>query len=317
MSRNARLRTGNQFSLHAGDYTAVVTELGATLRTLKWKGEDLIATFDPNHTAPSSSGAVLIPFPNRLEDGEYTFDGVTYHMPIDEKERQTTLHGLGFRYFWTLEDLTESSVILSWRSPALPYYPFDITVYAHYDLSESGLTQTVTVENNDTKPAPWAFGIHPWLANGKKNRGDQIERDNAACRLELHAHEHVIATPDRLLPAGTEDVSGTKYDLTTNPTMENKAFDDAWAAVERGSDGSTTATFTRPDGIQVQLSGDATVNAWQVCTGTGFPEESRPAGVAVEPMTAYANAFRTGDNLVTVEPSETYSTVITYSARLV
>lgn len=314
MSKIFKPRTGNQYSISFGDYSAVVTELGANLRTLQWKGKDLIASFDPNETVPCCNGYVLVPYPNRVEDGQYTFEGTTYQLPIDEVERNTSLHGFGYRYFWKLESLTESSVELSWRAPAIPSYPFDITVFVHYELSDDGLSQSVTVFNNDEKPAPWAFGIHPWLSNGKHNTGDAIEEDNAACHLELHASKHVTVN-DRLIPNGTEDVTGTKYDLTTNPSMEGKGFDDAWTGVEYIGDGSTTAVFTRPDGIQVRLSGDNTVNAWQVCTGTGFPEEIRPAGVAVEPMTAYANAFRTGKNLERVEPGESFSTTVRYSAR--
>jgi aldose 1-epimerase len=316
MSKISKPRTGNQYSISFGDYSAVVTELGAILRVLKWKDKDLLASFDANETVPCCNGYVLVPYPNRVEDGTYTFDGKTYSMPIDEPERNTSLHGFGFRSYWNLEELTESSVTLSWRAPSIPSYPFDVTVYAHYELEDSGLTQSVTVENNDEKPAPWAFGIHPWLANGVTgHRGDDIEADNAACHLELHASKHVTVSPDRLLPTGVEDVAGTKYDLTTNPSFEGKGYDDAWTGLEHGDDGSTVATFTRPDGIQVRLSGDSTVNSWQVCTGTGFDASFRPAGVAVEPMTAHANAFRTGDNLVTVEPTESYSTTITYSAK--
>ncbi|MCI1984243.1 MAG: aldose 1-epimerase family protein [Bifidobacteriaceae bacterium] len=316
MSRIFKPRTGNQYSISFGDYSAVVTELGATLRALRWKGKNLLATFDANETVPCCNGYVLVPYPNRVEDGTYTFNGATYHMPIDEPDRMTSLHGFGYRYFWTLENLTESSVTLSWRAPAIPSYPFDITVYAHYELSDAGLSQSVTVENNDDKPAPWAFGIHPWLANGVEGHtGDEIEEDNAACHLELHAAKHVTVSPDRLLPTGLEDAAGTKYDLASNPSFEGKGYDDAWTDVEHVGDGSTTATFTRPDGIQVLLSGDATVNSWQVCTGTGFGADFRPAGVAVEPMTAHANAFRTGENLETVEPGESYSTTITYVAR--
>lgn len=315
MSRIFKARTGNQYSISFGDYSAVVTQLGATLRELKWKGTDLIASFDANDTVPCCNGYVLVPYPNRLEDGEYTFEGETYQMPIDEPDRMTALHGFGYRYFWTLENLTESSVVLSWRAPAIPSYPFDITVFVHYELSDAGLSQSVTVENNDEKPAPWAFGIHPWLSNGKNSRGDDIEKDNAACHLELHANKHVTVN-DRLLPTGTEPVEGTKYDLRTNPSIEGKGYDDAWTDVEHVGDGTTTAIFTRPDGVQVRLSGDTTITSWQVCTGTGFPASFRPAGVAVEPMTGYANAFRTGENLVRVEPGESYSSTITYSAHL-
>ena len=47
-----------------------------------------------------------------------------------------------------------------------------------------------------------------------------------------------------------------------------------------------------------------------MCTGTGFPAIKHPAGVAVEPQTAYANAFNTGKDLIVIKPGETSSTAL-------
>ena len=108
-----------------------------------------------------------------------------------------------------------------------------------------------------------------------------------------------MTVDEHLLPStGEEPVSGI-FDLRDNPTLEGRGFDDAWTDItNRGEDGSTSAAFTRPDGIKVTLTGDKTINSWQVCTGNEIGEKARQAGVAVEPMTAYADAFRTGKDLV-------------------
>ena len=272
-------RTGNQYVISSGEWSAVVTELGASLRELKWRGEDLIVPFDPNKVIPCCNGWVLAPYPNRVTNGQYSFDGEDYQMPIDEFDRQSSLHGYAYRYMWELVDLQESHVTLSWRSPDIAGYPFDITITATYALDENGLTETFTVHNNDSVKAPWAFGIHPWLANGKHATGQAITADNEPCRLELHCDTHVT-------------------DITN-----------------RGEDGSTSAVFTRPDGIKVTLTGDKTINSWQVCTGNEIGEKARQAGVAVEPMTAYADAVRTGKDLVVLEPGDDYTTVVTFHAE--
>ena len=77
-------RTGNQYVISSGEWSAVVTELGASLRELKWRGEDLIVPFDPNKVIPCCNGWVLAPYPNRVTNGQYSFDGEDYQMPIDE-----------------------------------------------------------------------------------------------------------------------------------------------------------------------------------------------------------------------------------------
>lgn len=307
-------RTGQQFSIGFGDYTAVVTELGAILRVLRYRGKDLVVPFDPDGQVPCSNGNVLVPYPNRIEDGEYTFQGRTYQMPIDEHERNNAIHGFGYRYYWSLQRLTENGVTLTWRVPDLKSYPFDVLVTVTYAIDDQGLTMTTSATNMGDEPAPWAFGIHPWLSNGKRSTGDAIEEDNSACSLRLPCRTHVTVDPDRLLPTGQEDISGI-YDLTQGPRLQGRSFDDAWTDPDRDGDGTSTAVFTRPDGIQVSLWGDETINSWQVCTGTGFDASFRPAGVAVEPMTAYANAFRTGKDLVVLKPAATYTTQVGYHAQ--
>ena len=304
-------RTGNQYVISSGEWSAVVTELGASLRELKWRGEDLIVPFDPNKVIPCCNGWVLAPYPNRVTNGQYSFDGEDYQMPIDEFDRQSSLHGYAYRYMWELVDLQESHVTLSWRSPDIAGYPFDITITATYALDENGLTETFTVHNNDSVKAPWAFGIHPWLANGKQGAtAAERDADSAACHLQIKAASHVTVN-EALIPTGTEPVTGI-YDLNDGPTLEGRAFDDAWVDVERAADGTTTTTFTRPDGIEVKLIGDETINAWQCYTATGAPFAEHPYGIAVEPMTAPANAFRTGDHLVTLAPNGDYTTVVRY-----
>ena len=306
-------RTGNQYVISSGEWSAVVTELGASLRELKWRGEDLIVPFDPNKVIPCCNGWVLAPYPNRVTNGQYSFDGEDYQMPIDEFDRQSSLHGYAYRYMWELEDLQESHVTLSWRSPDIAGYPFDITITATYALDENGLTETFTVHNNDSVKAPWAFGIHPWLANGKQGAtAAERDADSAACHLQIKAASHVTVN-EALIPTGTEPVTGI-YDLNDGPTLEGRAFDDAWVDVERAADGATTTTFTRPDGIEVKIIGDETINAWQCYTATGAPFAEHPYGIAVEPMTAPANAFRTGDHLVTLAPNGDYTTVVRYEA---
>lgn len=56
-------RTGQQFSISHGDYHAVVTELGATLRKLTYQGEDIIVSPGPDDMVTCCHGQLLIPVP--------------------------------------------------------------------------------------------------------------------------------------------------------------------------------------------------------------------------------------------------------------
>lgn len=302
-------RTGNQFTITHGDYKAVITELGAILRRYTYKDIDIIVPSEADEVIVCCKGQILAPFPNRLEDGIYTFDGKTYTLPIDEHDRNNAIHGYASRYYWTLERLVEDSITLSWRIPDMSGYPFDVTVEATYTLKDDGIHISISATNNGDEKAPWAMAMHPWLDNSLKGYGDEIDGHNAQCRLTIPAATHVTAN-DRLLPTGTESVESTKYDLRDDPFLTEQPFDDAWTDVEHDNNGLTTAVFTRADGKKVYLGGDSTITSFQVCTGTGFPADMHPAGVAVEPQTAYANAFNTGNELVTIEPHETFTSEV-------
>ncbi|KAB7787883.1 aldose 1-epimerase family protein [Bifidobacterium cebidarum] len=311
---NTTPRTGQQYSISYGDYEAVITELGATMRKVTYKGKNVIVPLGADDPVTCCHGQLLIPFPNRIAAGTYEFEGKTYTLPIDEHDRNTAIHGYGYRAFWKLESLTESSVTQSWRAPFLLGYPFAIKVYATHELTEDGLKITVRAENYGDVDAPWAVAIHPWLDNGFNGYGDEIDGHNAQCHLTVPAATHVTVD-DNLIPTGTEPVEGTKYDLNADPLLVNQPFDDAWTDLKRDADGSVTATFTRPDGLVIKVGGDETITSFQVCTGTGFPAFQHPAGTAVEPQTAYANAFNTGKDLIVIKPGESSTTTMFIKAE--
>lgn len=306
-------RSGHQYSISFGDWHAVVTGVGAHLRSLTFRGHDVVVPFDADGPVPTCNGRILVPFPNRIADGRYVFEGHAYELPLDEHERRNAIHGYGYRSSWALVSLSEDSVTLEWRVPDMNGYPFDVLVEATYRLDAAGLRLQVEATNNGAENAPWAMGFHPWLSNGGHARGDSIDADNALCTLGLDASTHVTVD-DRLLPTGTEPVEGTRFDLRRGRRL-TEAFDDAWTDVRHDAEGRTRAVLDRPDGMRVTIGGDASVTSFQVCTGTGFPAETRPAGVAVEPQTAYANAFNTGRDLTVLSPGERTSSSLFIEAE--
>ena len=304
-------RTGQQFSISHGDYTAVIAQLGATLRVFRYQGDDVTVSTGPDDVVTCCVGRVLVPFPNRLEHGSYDFDGAHYQLPINEPERDNAIHGFGMNYYWQLERLTEDSVTLSWRVPLTEGYPFSLQVFITYTLSNSGMRIDCDAVNNGDGPAPWAMAVHPWFSNGEDAHGNAIDAVTSRCSVQIPANTHVL-TNGNLIPTGTEPVDGTKFDFRTAALLDRQPYDDALTDLTHAADGTVTAVFTRPDGRQVAIIGDESITSFQVCTGTGFPEAIHPTGVAMEPQTAYANTFRTGIDLIEIAPGDTAHTTIRY-----
>ena len=72
------LPTGQQYPISHGRYGVVVTEVGATLRSLTVDGTEVLYTFAEHEAPRGSMGRQLVPWPNRIRDGRYSFDGVDH-----------------------------------------------------------------------------------------------------------------------------------------------------------------------------------------------------------------------------------------------
>ena len=95
--------TGTQFTITHGRFAAVVTEVGATLRSLTFDGQEMLWTFAENEAPSGSMGRQLLPWPNRIRDGRYTFDGRDATSCRSPRCRaHTALHGLDEGVAWQL-----------------------------------------------------------------------------------------------------------------------------------------------------------------------------------------------------------------------
>jgi aldose 1-epimerase len=286
--------SGEQYEITGGGYRAVVTECGAGLRLLEYDGQQLVAGYGLDVMAPSGSGQLLLPWPNRIEDGRYTFDGTEQQLALSEPSRSNASHGLTRWCSWTLEEQTEHSVSLVYRLMAQKGYPWALDLHALYDLSADGLTVTVTATNLSASPAPFAQGAHPYLSVG----GDGID----GWELTLPASDRVTVD-SRMIPSGREPVDETGYDFRRPRPLKDVTLDTAFTDLRREPDGRAEILLQNPAADRaVALWMDAQHGWVQVYTGDDLGDRARRA-VAIEPMTAPPNAFRTGEDLVVLAPA--------------
>jgi hypothetical protein len=67
--------SGQQWNLAADGHEATVVEVGGGVREYSVDGVPQLLGYAPDQVAPGSAGALLVPWPNRIRDGRYTFDG--------------------------------------------------------------------------------------------------------------------------------------------------------------------------------------------------------------------------------------------------
>ncbi|HEY0188296.1 MAG TPA: aldose 1-epimerase family protein [Cellulomonas sp.] len=286
--------SGRQHALVLADQLAVVAEVGASIRTYAVGGRDVLLPFAEDAIAPAYSGAVLVPWPNRLRDGQYTWDGTDHQVDLSEPDRRTALHGLVAHARFEKVAGTDTSVTLRHDLVPTPGYPFSLRTDVTYSLSEAGLRVQVATANLGGDDAPYGIGFHPWLSPGDATVDE--------CTLRIDAGTQVTVD-DRLLPTGTVPLTGAADRRTPQP-LAGVALDDAFVDVVRDSDGLAWIVLASPDGHASAVWTDDSMDTWQVCTGDGIPRIER-RGVAAEPMSCIADAFRTGDRLTRLTPGAT------------
>jgi aldose 1-epimerase len=285
--------SGDQFEIAAGGYRAVVTESGATLRLLEHDGRPLLRGFGEDELSPGARGQLLVPWPNRVRDGAYSFDGRDLQLPLTEPARHNASHGLARWVAWSPEEHGTTSVSLGYRLMAQSGYPWSLDLHVLYDLSADGLTVTQTATNLSDRPAPYASGAHPYLTAGP-GPVDTWE-------LSLPAGLRLLAD-ERKLPVGEEPVDGTAYDFRVTRPLRETVLDDAFGALTRDEDEVATTEVRDPaTGRGVALWVDRHHPWLMVYSADDQPE--RRTALAVEPMTAPPDAFRSGRDLLTLAPA--------------
>jgi aldose 1-epimerase len=145
----------------------------------------------------SFKGPKLSPFPCRIRDGKYQFQGKDYHFSRLFGDG-TAIHGLIFdEPFSILEEATgdhSGTVVLehSYRKED-PGYPFNYDCQVRYILHADSMLEVVTsVTNADQTVIPIADGWHPYFRLGGKT--DEW-------RLQFHS-EAILEFDKQLIPTG-------------------------------------------------------------------------------------------------------------------
>lgn len=285
--------SGEQFEIGGGGYRAVITESGAALRYLDHHGTPLIDGFGADEMASGGRGQLLMPWPNRIEQGRYRFGDRDLQLALTEPARGNASHGLARWASFTVEEHTAHSVSLVWRLMAQTGYPWTLDLHVLYDLSADGLTVTQTATNLADSAAPYACGAHPYLTLGAGSL-DEWE-------LVLPAATRSLVDPDRLVPIGSESVTDTDFDFRVRRPIRTAVFNDAFTDLTRDAQGRAVVELSSAERSLV-LWGDERVRWFQVYSADDQPHRPRTS-LAVEPMTAQADAFRTGQDLIVLAPA--------------
>jgi aldose 1-epimerase len=287
--------TGDQWVIGHGHQRAVITEVGATLRSFTVEDRPVIDGFGPLEWSHGGRGQVLAPWPNRLGDGRYTFEGTEGEAPLNEPAARNAIHGLVRWLPWTMASRAQNRVTMACALHPTPGYPFTLGLQVEYRLGRDGLTVLADAENRGPGPLPFGLGFHPYFTVGTPT----------------------VDTLRLTVPAtGDAAVAGTEFDFTHGRVIGTTRLDTGFTGLRRDPDGCARVNIDHPDGnAGVTVWVDGTFTHLMVYTGDTLPVGSRRRGIAVEPMTCPPDAFRSGTDVVVLPPGGRWAGTWGISAR--
>jgi aldose 1-epimerase len=122
---------------------------------------------------PTRSGIpILFPFPNRIRDGRFTWDGHDYQLPQDDPAKKNAIHGFAVHHPWRVAahgaDAASAWITGVFRcsqdapdSRAL--WPADHEIQLTYRLSAGSLRLEAEIYNPDRINLPFGLGYHPYF----------------------------------------------------------------------------------------------------------------------------------------------------------
>lgn len=288
---------GADYQLRSGDYTACIAQVGGGLRQLRHRDRDLVLSYGADEVRPWYRGSLIAPWPNRVVDGRYSFDGTTYQLAISEPERNHALHGLVSWSRFDLLEHTSSSVVLGHRIVPQTGYPFQVELVARYFLDDSGLTCSVSAQNNGAERAPFGLASHPYLVAGAGVLDEWT--------LDLPAGQVLQVSADRLVPQGLAPVEDGDFDFRDGRMLEATEVDHAFTALTPDSEGRARVRLLAAAGLGVECDWDAVALPWVQVHTADLPDRATSRlGLALEPMTCPPDAFNSGTDLVVLAPGD-------------
>ena len=245
-------------------------------------------------------GQVLAPWPNRLGDGRYSFDGRDAQAALDEPEHHNAIHGLVRWLPWQVVSRAQNVLALRCVLHPQPGYPWRLELVVEYRLGarrpqrERHVPPTSTPRRRpsgsaSTPTSRWADGGRPRLAGGA---GPSSSRDR---RTGPPHHQPVGGRVRARLHRRRRWVGATRLDTAFTDLVRDG---DGMARVELDDSAGGR-------GVTVWM--DERFRYVMVFTGDTLEPDRRRRALAIEPMTCPPDALRYGDDVVRLEPGAAWS----------
>lgn len=246
---------------------------------------DIIFGYKTNDDKVASQGDVLFPFPGRVEQAQYVFDGQHYRLSGLRIKDGDANHGFVKFAEWEVLSQSDHSATLQFKIAEGEYepkgYPFSMNLKLEYYLNDNGLTCNAVVENFGTKEAPFGLGFHPYFTLGTLKVDELF--------LQLPAREFV-EFDNKFKPTGE---LLDQYDAPVFFAKKRKVgidpIDNCFTDLKY-EEGIAKTVLSNDQGDEITIWQDENLLYIQLYSGEGLKGSERH-GLAIEPQTCCSYAF--------------------------
>lgn len=253
---------------------------GGRLKLLIFHEMKIIDDLDNKPYRKSHAGAILFPFANRINQGQYDFEGKHYTLDCNEPGRDNAIHGLIFDKTFLIDEVFEgkqsAQAILSYTENNPPNgFPFPYKVEMVYKLKKNGLDLEIKVHNIGEKPFPFNLGWHPYFC----------VNDLESAFMSFKSHKQVIFN-ENLISLGIAET------LIPDPySLKDKKLDDCFVLLDKNVE-----LYTKD--YAIGISGKPKSDYLQIYAP---PNEKR---LAIEPMTGISDSFNHKRGIHILKPNQ-------------
>ncbi|NJN77579.1 MAG: aldose 1-epimerase [Saprospiraceae bacterium] len=280
----------------------IIPDFGGLIADLQlFNGVSTIALIDSYQSVNDADAKMaykshyLLPFPNRLKDGKYEFEGKSYRFPINDANTNNNLHG--FLETISMEVIegqnTENQQVIALKGnfEGLDYFPFPFEIELKYTLSDSELIVDTTIKNTGKTNMPIGYGWHPYFKLDTEKVDDLLLQFPECDSVEID---------NRMMPTGETQPYTAFAELTK---INTTTFDNCFLLNENSTSNRAEIILkSATTRLSVwQETGKNACNYFQIY----IPENRKT--IAIEPMTCNVDAFNNQNELWVLEANEARS----------
>ncbi len=275
---------------------------------------------DIGPTGYMSGNPILFPFPSRMRQGRFTFEGQTNQLDVDP-DNGHHIHGLVATQPWAVERaaggsagaVLRTSLDLGTNKTIRRQYNYACRLTVTFTLRDATLTLDSEVHNTGDRTLPMGLGYHPWFPAAFVAGGS---RDQAEVQVP---GRRIWQLTDELLPTGhTRPVQG-RLDLRQPRALAGHAYDHIFTDLVANAPGTlvnwSEATLRNPwAGLEIAVQADASFLQWVL-----YAPPDRPI-VCLEPYTCTGDAANLAargieSGLITVPPGLSWQSTVRMLVR--